>query len=133
MTQEDEDQDPLERLLLDKNSINREKLTEALEDRIGIDQDSADPVYRAGWQNLSNKKKTTYFLLYRKAVVALGMEKEENEGMSSREISDETGVNYDTLRSILSRAEYIEKDEEKGGYIIPGHSLDRAIEVVEDE
>lgn len=132
MTKED-DQDPLERLLLDKNSINREKLTEALEDRIGIDQDSAEPVYRAGWQNLSNKKKTAYFLLYRKAVVALGMEKEENEGMASREISDEIGVNYDTLRSILSRADYIEKDGEKGGHIIPGHSLERAIEVVESE
>ena len=126
-----EDQDPLERLLLDKNSINREKLTEALEDRIGIDQDSAEPVYRAGWQNLSNKRKTTYFLLYRKAVVALGMEKEENEGMSSSKISEKTGVNYDTLRSILSRTDYMGKDEEKGGYIIPGHSLERAIEVVE--
>lgn len=129
----EEEQDPLERLLLDKNSINREKLTEALEDRIGIDQETAEPVFRAGWQNLSNKRNTTYYLLYRKAVAALGKVKDENEGMSSRDISDATGVNYDTLRSILSRADYIEKDEGKGGYIIPGHSLERAIEVVEDE
>lgn len=129
----EDDQDPLERLLLDKNSINREKLTDALEDRIGIDQESAEPVFRAGWQSISNKRKTTYYLLYRKAVVALGMEKEETEGMSSREISEATGVNYDTLRSILSRADYIEKDEGKGGYIIPGHSLERAIEVIENE
>jgi len=129
----EEEQDPLKRLLLDKNSINREKLTEALEDRIGIDQETAEPVFRADWQNLPNKHKTTYYLLYRKAVAALGKVKDENEGMSSRDISGATGVNYDTLRSILSRADYIEKDEEKGGYVIPGHSLERAIEVVKDE
>lgn len=127
MTKED---DPLERLELDKNSIDREKLAEALEEYIGIDKETADPVFRAKYGSLSDKQKIVAYLLYRKAVVALGKEPEDEEGVESRQISDQTGVNYNTARGTLSREDYIENDKENGGYLIPGYSMNDAIEVL---
>lgn len=130
--QEDEDQDPLKRLLLDKDSINREKLTDALHGYIGIDQDSAEPVFRAGFESLKDKQKVVAYLLYRKATVALGLEISEEEGVTSKKLADEVGVKYNTTRSILSRESYIESSDAKGGYLIPGYAMNEAIEVMPD-
>ena len=119
--------DPLEDLLVDKDEINREKLSSVLKGVIGIDQDTGDPVFRSSFSDLSTKEKTTYYLLYRQAANNLG--KLEGElGIESKNLAEEIGTNYNTTRSILSKSNYTSKDD--NGYLIPAYSLEDAINAV---
>lgn len=119
--------DPLEDLIVNKDEINREKLSKVLDGVIGIDQQTGDPVFRNNFSGLNTKEKITYYLLYRQAASALDV-LEEEVGIQSKQLAEKIGTNYSTTRSILSKADYIEKKEDKGGFMVPPYSLEAAIE-----
>jgi len=125
-----EKNDPLEKLLFDKDKINRERLSELLEPFVGIDKESGEPIFRSNFSNLGERQKIVVYLLYRKAAVALGLLNKNEEGVKAKKLSESTGVNYNTARSLLSQESCIEKDKNKGGYLVPGYSFDMASEVI---
>jgi len=129
---EKKEKNPLEELYVDKDKIDQERLSEVLKDKIGIDQDTGDPYFFGKFEKLNKKRKIICYLLYRKAAVALNKISSEEEGVESREISNETGVNYQTVRSWLSKIDFIEKKDEKSGYHIPNYYLEKATEVLEN-
>ena len=133
-TENDDPDDPLERLFLDQEEVDRERLSEVLSGKIGIDRETGDPYFLGEFSDLSNKQKIIIYLLYRKAAVALGKLSDDEEGVQSKEISDVTGVKYNTVRGWLPKMDHlILKDDDKSGYHIPPHSLDEAMEVIADE
>lgn len=124
---------PLEQLYVDAEEVDREKLAEALRGIIGIDEDTGEPYFMGEFGKLNNKEKIVAYLLYRKAAVSLNKIDKSAEGQSSREIADETGVNYKTVTGWVSKLDFVEKDDNRGGHYIPGYETDTAIEVIGDE
>ncbi|MFW5929195.1 MAG: hypothetical protein ACOCT0_02100, partial [Halobacteriota archaeon] len=93
---DDQEEDPLEQLYLDKEEVNRERLSEVLQGKIGIDRETGEPYFLGGFGELNGKQKIVSYLLYRKAAVALSKLSDNEEGVESKRIADETGVNYKT-------------------------------------
>ena len=127
------EEDPLEGLYIDKKEIDRSRLTEVLLKFVGIDKETGDPHLRKPFYSLSAKEKVICFLLYRKAKMLLGRVSEENEGLSSKEISNLTGVKYNTVRGINSRVDLIVKKKVKGGFIIPSVNIIPAMNLLSEE
>lgn len=121
-------QDPLKKLYLDQKSIDRELLAELLVDFVGIDQTSLEPIFKKAYYELREKDKILVYLLYKRALTALGRIKEENMGEMPKKISKETGVNYNSVRgylSQLSRENMLGKRKLFGGYFILSSALFR--------
>ena len=131
MTEDNED--PLKKLYLNTEEMDRERLADVLKGRIGIDEETGDPYFMGEFSKLNNKQKIVTYLLYRKAAVALNKIDGDKEGVKSQIISDEIGVKYDSVRSWLSKMDYIEKNGDKEGYYIPGYAMNEAIEVLPDD
>lgn len=127
-----EEDDPLKELHVDKNELNRERLSKAIKKYMGIDQETGDPHFRPPFNDLTKTDKITVFLLYRQAARALGHIEDENLGVTSKEISEETGINYSTVRGQISQLDYVKNEEDKGGYYLPPYGLEPAIKAIED-
>lgn len=127
------DENPLEDLYVEEAEINKERLSNALLGKIGIDRDSGNPVILSGYSELSQRHKVFAYLLYRRAAFELGHIDEDELGVSSSRLSDETGVPEGTIRSYSSDTSLFESDESKSGYIIPDFAISEAIEEVEDD
>lgn len=117
-------EDPLEKLYIDKNKIDRELLTYLLIDYINIDKDTLKPVFKSGYKDLKERQKVLVYLLYRRALVTLGDIENSKIGRSPKEIAKVTGINYNSVRGYLSQLNsLIEKEKAKGGYYIPSYNL----------
>ena len=127
------EENPLETLYVDKDEINKERLTNALKGKIGMDRETGDPYFMGEYGKLSNKQKIIAYLLYRKALVSLKKITEDDEGVSSKMISEDTGSKYQTVRGWLAKMDYVENDKKRGGYYVPNYAMEEAIEVIEDE
>lgn len=127
------EEDPLEDLYVDKDSLDRERLSKILKKFVGIDKESGEPHFREPYHNLSNKDKLTAYLLYRRAAELLGQIDSEEVGVSSRELSEKSGVNYNTTRGVMSKLNHVKKDKSKGGHYIPDVYISSAMKVFEDE
>lgn len=126
-------EDPLEDLYVDKDQLDKERLTNVLQSYVGIDQESGEPHFKKPYHNLSSKEKILVYLLYRKAARALGQLTEDEVGVTGKDIAEETGINYNTLRGQLSKIDLVKKEKKKGGYHIPTVNLVPAMEEVEEE
>lgn len=119
-------EDPLKKLYVDQKSINRDLLVKLLVDLISIDQTSLKPVFKRAYYKLREKDKILVYLLYKRALVALGRIKEENMGEMPKKISKETGVEYNSVRgylSQLSRQNMVDKSKLFSGYYILSNAL----------
>lgn len=130
MNEDGDGDDPLEDLYVDKDEIDRKRLSEALKGIIGIDRESGDPAF-TGFHDLSNKRKFLAFLLYKRALLALGKIEESTLGESPGEIVEVTGIPRGTVTSYKSTMSIVENDKEIGGYYIPSHAVTTAIEKLE--
>ncbi|MCJ0621390.1 hypothetical protein JZX76_18365 [Haloarcula hispanica] len=126
----DEEEDPLERIVADKDAVDRERLAGAIEGIVNVDNDSGEVIVRPGYHNLDNKPKFVARLLARRAAFELDFIDESEVGASSGEFaarmdpSDSTIQNYGSL-------DFVDNDEEHGGYYIPGHSIELAIDYLD--
>lgn len=125
-------EEPLEELYIDQDELNKERLAKSLKKYIRIDQESGNPQYRKPYHALSTREQIIAYLLYRKAAELLGQIESGKVGVGGKEIAEQTGVNYNTLRGQLSKMDLIRKDKEKGGYLIPTVNLVPAMEEIEN-
>ncbi|MFC7044614.1 hypothetical protein ACFQH6_03560 [Halobacteriaceae archaeon GCM10025711] len=129
----DESENPLERLHVDADQINRELLADALEGVIGIDEDSGEAKHLAGYTDLDNIEKFVARLLYRVAAVDLGHFEDDEVGAESGAFGDVVGVDDSTIRQYVGKLDFVENESERGGYYIPGYSLEAAVEFLQQE
>lgn len=126
-------EDPLKDLYEDKSAINRERLADALQGVIGIDEETGDPIYHTGYQELSNKKKFVAQLLYRSATVALEDREVSEQGGQSGDFAEHLGASASAVQNYASELDFIVNEEDKGGYVIPGYAIDQAINFIQEE
>ena len=119
--------DPLEELYVDKADINKERLTNALSDTIGIDRESGDAVMLPDYSDLSQSQKVFAYLLYRRAAHELGHLEEDEYGINGPDLSDASGVPQGTLEPVASDSPIIENESSKGGYVISEFAIPEAI------
>lgn len=131
MTSKDgsEKPNPLEDLYVDTDEINRERIRDALTDLIGIDQETGDPLFYDGFAELTTKQKFAGLLLYRRALLLLNNIEEKELGKGSSYFAELIDVDDSTIRHAANDAEYTENRNERGGYYIPTHRIDIAIQL----
>lgn len=121
------DENPLTGLYVD-DDFDQQLLADALQGTIGLDPKTGDPRYLPRWTKLSDARKVVGYLLYRRAAVALGHISVKEVGVESRGLAETIGVNNNSLRSYLSRLDFIEKDTARGGHYLPSYAMQEAID-----
>lgn len=124
--------DPLQRIVVDKEEINRERLADAIEGVLGVDGDSGELVPQPGYHELDNKSKFVARLLARRAAVALDIIEEEEIGALSGDLAERMDPSSSTIQNYGS-LDFVANDDEHGGYYIPSHSVEIAIEFLRDD
>jgi len=116
-------EDPLAKLFVRKEELNRDLLAEVLAPFVRLSQDTGDVVLLPSFAKLTNAGKILVFLLAKKAAMSAGLPL-EREGASPKEISEKTGMNYDSARptlSALSRKRILQKTGDV--YFVPDHAI----------
>lgn len=121
-----EDSSTLDDLYVDKDEINRERIAESLGGIIGIDKESGDMIPLSDFKEISKKQKFVAFLLYRRAVIALGELEEEDRSAKSELIAEKIGAGGSTVRKYAGELDFVKKDKKHGGYYIPEHRIGEA-------
>lgn len=131
MANNDQGKDPLERLVVDKEEIDRERLADAIDGLLSVDGETGDLVPRPGYHDLDNKSKFVARLLARRAAATLGIIEESTMGASSGEFSERMEPSESTIQN-YGGLDFVENDDAHGGYYIPSHSIELAIAHLEE-
>jgi len=118
------DEDPLSKLLGSRQALDRQLLAGLLEPFVIIDEDTGTVAPLPAFSRLNERQKVLATMLGIKVAGALG--KRDHEQIGSKELSDMTGINYNSVRSYLSQLEkkkMIAKGET--GYFVPSYNLPR--------
>lgn len=129
---EDDDGDPLEKLHVSKDEINRQQLYEALEGLIQIIEESGDPRPRQSFEDLSNKQRFVALMLYRRAAVELGHLDPEKVGADSSWFTEYVDVDDSRIRQYAGELSFVENEPDRGGYYIPGFGIEAALNLLSD-
>jgi len=127
----DTEDDSLERIVVDKDAVNRERLANAIEGMLGVDGDTGEVVTRPGYHELSNKPKFVARLLARRAALELDIIEEDELGDSASGFAGRMEPSSSTIKNYGS-LDFVANDHEHGGYYIKGHSIGLAIDFLED-
>lgn len=128
----DEEDDPLEDLYADKDSLDRERLANALKGLINVDRDSADPIYLEGYHELSNKQQFVAQLLFRRVIVALDRIDEDAIGLTAKEAAQNLNVGHSAVENYGSGLNFVKSDRDKGGYFLPSYAIEPATQFIAD-
>ncbi|RYJ08285.1 hypothetical protein ELS19_17165 [Halogeometricum borinquense] len=127
-----DDKDPLEKVLVDKNEINRKQLADGIDGIIGVDKETGEPAPLPSYHDLNNRKQFVARLLARRASVALDRLADDEVGITSGEAEDVLPVSESTIQNYGS-IDFVQNDSEQGGYYIPAYSIDQAIEFIQTD
>lgn len=132
----DDNNDPLGKLFVDGQAIDRELLANAIFPyvRIYLEQGNAQIAFTKEGEALTSKEKLLTYLLARKAIHLRNKELLASEAVSPKELEAATGIPGGTIRPVLKqlrdeRLVQIDKSEE-GGYIARNHALNQISEML---
>lgn len=128
---DDEEEDPLNKLLVDKDDINKQRLTDALEDKVMIDKETGEPVPTSNFDELDSGRRIVAILLARKVAKIIGIIDSSEEGLQSSVLSDYVKVASGTVRNHVGKRDFISQDNQYGGYYIPDTAVNQAIDYLE--
>jgi len=124
------DEDDLEKLLSDETELSKGLLSSAPLPYVRIGRESWSPIFTPEFSGLTNSGKIVVYILSRKALRAMGISCVA-ESATPREISQATGIPYDSVKptvSELARKRVLVRTE--GRYSFPNHQLLQARELV---
>jgi hypothetical protein len=121
-------------LLVDRQQINQKRLAKALDNLVGIDQDSGELVPSRKFRELDTRRRIVALLLGKQAAHELELIDDEEVGFSSNELSNRVGAAGGTIRNYVSqKLHFVESDNGRGGYHIPRTRIPDAIQFLEEE
>jgi hypothetical protein len=124
-------EDPLSKLLLDVQEVDRASLARALQDYIGIDKKSGKIVLKVNFNKLNARQKVIAYLLGKK--VAKLLNKTETELITPMDIIDETSIPKGTVNPKLRElvdARLISQAKD-GEYYVEHHQIPGCITELE--
>lgn len=124
--EDDSTEDPLEKIVENKDAINRERLANAIDGIVHVDENSGEAIIRDGYSELGNEEKFVARLLARRAAVELEYIDSDDIGASSSEFAERMDPTESTIQNYGS-LDFVDNDGERGGYYIPNHSVGLAI------
>lgn len=122
----------LDDLLVDEEEFNESMLTEVLAPYVRIGDDSGTFMPTDAFDSLSAAEQTAVVLLYRKAAHELDLS--ENDGGTPMEISEASGINYNTVKTAVRDLDdegLVANDD--GEYSIPGYNFDAVREFLQGD
>ena len=122
--------DPLEKLVVDDEEIDRTLLSEVLAPYVRISKKAGQPVFTPEFSRLSEGGKILVYLLARQAATTLGLSS-EGSAATPKEVSASTGVKYGTAKPTLVglvRKGFL--SSVGGEYSVPAHALLRIREAI---
>jgi len=127
----DTEDNPLERVVVDKDAVDREHLANTIEGVVGVDGDTGMVVTQPGYHELGNKPKFVARLLARRTALELGIIEKNELGDTSSEFAERMEPSKSSIQNYAS-LDFVANDDEHGGYYIKGHSIDFTIDFLED-
>jgi hypothetical protein len=126
--------DPLEKLLVRAEDLNRDLLARVLQGRVRIDADTGRVLPGRGWAKLTARRRILLYLLARKAATALGVPA-GGEAAAAKVVEDETGVKAGTVRRNLRELldEGALAQDAKRRYYVPPYALEHVSALVAEE
>lgn len=122
------EEQPLTDLYMNRHSVDQQQLRDVLHDVIGIDEESGEPIYLDTYFELGNKARFVAQLLYREATVTLGDRDEKKQGDNSSVFAEMLDSSGSAVQNYAGELDFVETDEDKGGYVIRPHHTPAAIE-----
>lgn len=122
--------DPLEKLLVNREELDREMLATFLSDLVYIDKNSGEIVLTKNSTLFPKNKQLLIYLAARKAAKALNLIVEEE--ISPSAIQSALGMSGGTVRgqlSILAKERYIANN--KGKYYLPNYAVEQVKTLIE--
>ncbi|ELZ93959.1 hypothetical protein C440_10078 [Haloferax mucosum ATCC BAA-1512] len=127
-----DDEDPLKKVLVDKNKIDRQQLADGINGIIGVDKETGEPAPLPEYHEMNNKQQFVAQLLARRASVALDLLSPEGLGITSAEAENVLPISESTVKNYGSIG-FIQNDSEQGGYFIPAYAIEQAIDFIRAE
>lgn len=127
----DTEDDPLKRVVVDKDAVNRERLADAIEGVVAIDGDTGEVVTRLGYHDLDNKPKFVARLLARRAALELEIIDEDELGDTSSGFAERIDASKSGIQN-YGGLDFVANDDDHGGYYIKGHSIGLAIDFLKN-
>lgn len=124
-------EDPFETLLVDAESLDKQRIVEALQGLLAIDRATGQIYVEMGFEKQNTKSKVLLFLLALKVSHALG--KSDSERMPPGEIARSTGMASGTVRRLvneLTDSRVLQKDS-KSHYYIPNPAVSRVLDILD--
>src|SRR5712691_5466515 len=103
----------IETLLAEESEINENLLSQTLSPYVKIGKETGLPIFTREYAKLTNAGKILVYLLARKAAASLGVLK-DTEFATPKQISEATGVAYDSTKptlSALAKSRVVTRDE----------------------
>lgn len=121
-------QDPLEALVVDAHSVDRDRLAQALKGWARIDPEQSLIRFLPGAKDEATIKQLTLVALLGQKAIHL-LKDEQEEGLTPSELAHYTGVKGSSLRPQLKRLADggIVLKNGGGRYVVPAHSFDRVV------
>jgi hypothetical protein len=125
--------DPLSKLLLDADEIDRASLARVLHDYVGIDSKNGKVIQKASFNKLNARQKLIAYLLGKKVAKLLG--KIEIELSLPKDIQNDTGIPKGTVNPKLRElvdSRFVTQTKE-GEYYIESHQILGCVAVLESK
>ena len=123
--------DLLERIVVDKDAVNRERLADTIEGVLGVDRDTGEVVTQPGYYELDNEPKFMARLLARRTAFELGIIEEGELGDTGSEFAERMEASQNSIRNYGS-LDFVANDDENGRYYIDGQSIGLAIDFIRE-
>lgn len=121
--------DPLEKLVVSGEDLNKELLATVLVDLVRVERDTGEVRFTTRAAKLPKNQQILVFLLGRKAAKALGLIKEE--AISPGAMEPKTGMKGGPLRgqlSVLKKSRLVQSD--RGKYFVPNYAIEPVKQII---
>ena len=128
----DTDDDPLMNLYTNRDEVDRERLYTILNGLVSIDDTDGSVIYESGYFELDGEPQFVVQLLARETQRLLGEREITELGGDSHAFAEMLEVGHSSVQNYASELEFVENDDERGGYVIRDHHTGVAIAYLED-
>ena len=128
----DTEEDLLENLYKNRDDVDRGRLYTVLNGLVSIDDKDGGIIYESGYFELDGKPRFVVQLLARETQRLLGEREADELGGDSHDFAEMLDVGHSSVQNYAGKLDFVENDDEQGGYVIRDHHTGGAIAYLEE-